>query len=254
MRTSTPLIGAIADYRDIGPHGFHMAGDKYLRAITQGMGSMPVILPALSMKVDAHQLLSRLDGLLLTGSYSNIEPHHYGEDNAETDPVRDPRRDNTSLALIAAAMDLKIPILGICRGFQELNVALGGSLHQQVHEIDGFMDHREDKHDDLEVQYAPSHQVHLVEGGYLYDAAQTTEVMVNSLHTQGIKRLALRLVVEATAPDGLIEAYRLDDDSHFLLAVQWHPEWRVTENDFYCSIFNLFKQACCNSRNGAGYG
>ena len=200
--------------------------------------------PAMATEMDAHALLSRLDGLLLTGSYSNIEPHHYGEENREADPVRDPQRDSTSFAMIRAAIDLKLPILGVCRGFQELNVALGGSLHQQVQDMDGLMDHRENKADDLETQYGPAHLVCLVEGGYLQGCTQETGVMVNSLHAQGIKRLAPGLIIEAVAEDSLVEAYRLDDDAHFVLAVQWHPEWQVMENRFYQSVFKLFEQAC----------
>jgi putative glutamine amidotransferase len=238
------LIGAIADYRVIGPHGFHMAGDKYLHAITAAMDAIPVILPAMATDIDAHALLSRLDGLLLTGGYSNIEPHHYDEENRETEPLRDPHRDNASFTLIEAAIDLKLPTLGICRGFQELNVALGGSLHQQVQDMDGLMDHRENKEDDLETQYGPAHPVRLTEGGYLHGCTQASGGMVNSLHAQGIKQLAPGLIIEAVAEDGMIEAYRLDDDLHFLLAVQWHPEWRVMENRFYQSIFKLFEQAC----------
>jgi putative glutamine amidotransferase len=224
-----------------------MAGDKYLRAITGAMDAVPVILPAMATEIDAHELLSRLDGLLLTGGYSNIEPHHYDEENREAEPLRDPHRDNASFAFIKAAIDLKLPTLGICRGFQELNVALGGSLHQQVQDMDGLMDHRENKEDDLETQYGPAHPVRLIEGGYLHGCTQASEGMVNSLHGQGIKQLAPGLIIEAVAEDGLIEAYRLDDDSHFLLAVQWHPEWRVMENHFYQSVFRLFEQACDRS-------
>ncbi len=244
MSKPSLLIGAVADYRMIGQHGYHMAGDKYLRAMTSAMGALPVILPAMTADIDAPVLLSRLDGLLLTGGYANIEPHHYGEENQETEPLRDPRRDSASFALINAAMDIKLPILGICRGFQELNVALGGSLHQQVQDVDGLMDHREPSVVELETRYGPSHPVRLVEGGYLQRCAQADTVMVNSLHAQGVKRLAGELTVEAVAEDGLIEAYRLDNDSQFLLAVQWHPEWKVMENPFYRSIFKLFEQAC----------
>ncbi len=244
------LIGAIADYRMIGPHGYHMAGDKYLRAMTTAIGALPVILPAMTSEIDAAALLSRLDGLLLTGGYANIEPHHYGEENQESEPLRDPQRDSASFALIKAAMDMRLPMLGICRGFQELNVALGGSLHQQVQDVDGLMDHREPQGNDLETQYGPVHPVHLTEGGLLESCAQAGTAMVNSLHAQGIKRLAPRLTTEAVAEDGLIEAYRLDDDSQFLLAVQWHPEWKVMENPFYRSTFKLFEQACLSGKKG----
>lgn len=249
MNRPAPLIGVIADYRMISHHGFHMAGDKYLRAITAVMGAIPVILPAMAEDTDAPALLSRLDGLLLTGGVANIEPHHYSEENIEVDPIRDPQRDNMSFALTRAAIELKLPVLGICRGLQELNVALGGSLHQQVQDVDGLMDHREHKQDDLETQYGPSHAVDLVDGGYLQDHTKLSRVRVNSLHAQGIKQLAPGLVIEATAKDGLIEAFHLDDESHFLLAVQWHPEWRVMDNPFYQSVFNLFENACVSYMN-----
>jgi len=248
MSDSAVLIGAIADYKVLDPHGFHMAGDKYLRALTQTMNALPVILPAMADDIDAHALLSRLDGLLLTGGYSNIEPHHYAEENIENNPLRDPHRDSASFALISAAIELKLPVFGICRGFQELNVALGGSLYQQVQDETGLMDHREKKGEDLETQYGPAHPVILNDGGWLQHCAGSSEVRVNSLHAQGIKNLAPGLQTEAVTEDGLIEAYRLIDDSQFLLAVQWHPEWRVMENSFYQCTFKLFEQACLKYR------
>lgn len=244
MNESALLIGAIADYKILEPHGFHMAGDKYLRALTGTMNALPVILPAMSAEINYHTLLSHLDGLLLTGGYSNIEPHHYDEVNIETDPLRDPHRDSASFALIRAAIEMKLPIFGICRGFQELNVALGGSLYQQVQEESELNDHREKDGDDLETQYGPAHSVILNDGSWLRQCADSAEVMVNSLHAQGVKQLAPGLQTEAVTEDGLIEAYRLADDSQFLLAVQWHPEWRVMENPFYQCTFKLFEQAC----------
>lgn len=253
MTKPTLMIGVVADYRVIDPHGFHMAGDKYLRAVTQAMGALPVIVPAMAGEIDAHAVVSRLDGLMLTGSYSNIEPHHYGEENIESNPLRDPQRDTAAFALIHASIEQGLPVLGVCRGFQELNVALGGSLHQQVHEVPGLMDHRERKTDDLEKQYAPAHPVKLAQGGYLHRCAGEGEVLVNSLHTQGVNRLAPGFAVEAESADGLIEAYRLESEQQFLLAVQWHPEWKVMENAFYRSIFELFKQACEKYRLHGGH-
>ena len=148
------------------------------------------------------------------------------------------------------AIEMRVPVLAICRGFQEVVVALGGTLHQKVHEVPGLQDHRENTDDPLGVQYAPSHPVDLAEGGLLAAIAGAGEAMVNSLHGQGLRTLGRGLVVEATARDGLVEAVRLDDrgmfeePGPFLLAVQWHPEWRVTENPFYLGIFQAFAAAC----------
>uniref|UniRef100_UPI0028C3787D gamma-glutamyl-gamma-aminobutyrate hydrolase family protein n=2 Tax=Pseudoxanthomonas TaxID=83618 RepID=UPI0028C3787D len=183
------------------------------------------------------------DGLLLTGAVSNIEPHHYSDESSYEGNLLDPRRDATNLPLIPLAIEMGVPVLAICRGFQEVNVAFGGSLYQKVHEQPGFMDHRENKDDPLDVQYGPAHDVALVPGGLLATLVGDTQVTVNSLHGQGVRRLGEGLVVEAQAPDGLIEAFRHDGPA-FMLAVQWHPEWKVTENPFYLAIFRAFGDAC----------
>jgi putative glutamine amidotransferase len=182
---------------------------------------------------------------LLTGAHSNIDPAHYAGGPAYPGSPADPQRDATSLALIPLALRAGVPVLGICRGLQELNVALGGSLHGQVHEVDGFYDHREPEDEDLDSQYGPRHEVELVADGLLAGlAGGRRRVRVNSLHGQGIDRLADSLVAEAHAPDGLIEAVRLDEAGGFALAVQWHPEWRVRDNPFYTAIFERFGEAC----------
>ena len=142
------------------------------------------------------------------------------------------------------AMDRGIPLLGVCRGFQELNVVLGGSLHQKVHEVAGYHLHKENPDDPLETQYGPSHTVSLMEGGLLRGLADSDTVAVNSLHSQGVARLAGGVTVEAVADDGLIEAFSVDDASAFALAVQWHPEWQVTQNEFSMAIFKAFGDAC----------
>lgn len=246
-----PLVGIPADCKQIGPHPFHAVGDKYVRALVEGAGCHPVVLPALGVDTHLLDLLQDLDGLFLTGSYSNIEPRHYSDEASFEGNLHDPHRDATTLGLIPAALAAGIPMLAVCRGLQEVNVALGGSLHQKVQEVAGFHDHREDTAQPLEVQYAPAHRVDLAAGGILAAIAGATEVRVNSLHQQGIRRLGDGLVVEATAPDGLVEAVRYErnredgaDPPPFLLAVQWHPEWKVRENPFYLGIFEAFGQAC----------
>ena len=246
---SSPLVGLPSDRKQIGPHPFHAVGEKYIRAVVDGAGCLPVLLPSLSPPLELSGLLDELDGLLLTGAHSNIEPHHYGREASYEGNTHDPARDLNTLSLVPLAIERGLPVLAICRGMQEVNVALGGSLHQKVHEIIGYADHRENPDEPLGVQYAPAHPVELAAGGWLERIAGAREVSVNSLHGQGIRDLAPGLVVEATAPDGLVEAVRLDrgnpdSPDPFLLAVQWHPEWRVTENPFYLGIFQAFAAAC----------
>ncbi len=248
MAEKKPLIGIIADFRLQQPHWYHCAGDKYIRAVVDGARGIPFIIPALGAEFDMQRLVAPLDGLLLTGGYTNIEPWRYGADNIETNPVRDAARDETACRLIEAALGRKLPVLGICRGCQEINVALGGSLHQKVQEVPNLMDHREDKTQTLARQYGPAHSVAVRAGGYLARCTDDLSPTVNSVHQQGIERLADGLDVEATAPDGLIEAYRLRNADRFLLAVQWHPEWQVMQNPFYLEIFQLFRQACLNEK------
>lgn len=238
-----PLVGVPSDRKIIGPHPFLAVGEKYVRAVVDGAGCLPTLIPGLQPPLPPAELLKGLDGLLLTGAYSNIEPHHYSDEPSYPGNLHDPARDATNLALIPLAIELDLPILAICRGFQEVNVALGGSLHQKVHETPGYDDHREGADEDLDTQYAPRHPVALQPGGLLAAIAGSDRAEVNSLHGQGIARLAAGLSVEATAPDGLIEAYRRPA-SGFLLAVQWHPEWRVRENPFYHGIFRAFGEAC----------
>lgn len=240
-----PLIGLPADRRLFEPHHLHTVGEKYLLAVTDAMQGLPVILPALPGRSDPRQLLNHLDGLLLTGGYSNILPHLYGQQSQESESCpRDPERDASNLELIQLAIELGMPIFGICRGLQELNVALGGTLHQKVHETPGRMDHREDDEATLDEQYGPAHPIVLTPGGLLAQISGVSEAVVNSVHGQGIDQLAPRLRAEATAPDGLIEAVSLPDAKAFTLAVQFHPEWKPAQNPFAMSILSAFGDAC----------
>ena len=239
-----PLVGLPSDLRQIGPHPFHAVGEKYLRAVTGFVGGFAVGLPALPQPLSPEAIVEELDGLLLTGSPSNIEPQHYGlPPEAGAEPF-DPARDASTLPLIRAAVAAGLPILALCRGLQEITVALGGSLHPRLHEVEGLADHREDKTAPLDVQYAVAHAVRLAPGGLLHRLAGADTAMVNSLHGQGIDRLAPGTVVEATAEDGLIEAFRGARADHFLLAVQWHPEWKPAEHPFYAAILSAFGDAC----------
>src|ERR1700757_2354731 len=156
-----PLIGIPADRRMVGAHPFHMVGEKYARAVMEAAGAAPLLIPALAEELKFDELLERLDGLLFTGSPSNVEPHHYAGPPSDPGTLHDPARDATTLPLIRKAVSAGIPVLGICRGFQEMNVAFGGTLHQKVHTVEGKFDHREDESRELDVQYGPAHEVFL---------------------------------------------------------------------------------------------
>jgi putative glutamine amidotransferase len=237
------LIGIPADRRLLGTHHFQCVGEKYSAAVVDAAGGIPVLIPAVGPGVELEALLIRIDALLLTGSPSNVEPHRYSGPPSDPGTWHDPERDATTLPMIPHAIEAGVPVFAICRGFQEMNVAFGGTLCQKVHERDGGLDHREDKDAPLDAQYGPAHCVALTPGGLLAGIAGRREVEVNSLHSQGIERLGAGLDVEARAPDGLIEAFRVNSARSFALAVQWHPEWQVMSNNFSRAMFAAFGAA-----------
>jgi len=239
-----PVIGVPACRKPILNQPFHVVGEKYLQALIDGADAMPMIIPVMAEHLDVDEILGQVDGVFLTGSISNIEPHHYNGDPSDTGTLHDPHRDAATLPLTQRSLTAGVPLLAVCRGFQELTVALGGTLHQKVHEVPGYHAHKENPDDPLEVQYGPSHEVNLVEGGVLAGLAGVTNVMVNSLHSQGLAKLPDGVTVEAVAEDGLIEGFSVDSVHGFAIAVQWHPEWRVTENEFSMAIFKAFGDAC----------
>ncbi|WP_444677262.1 gamma-glutamyl-gamma-aminobutyrate hydrolase family protein [Halomonas sp. E19] len=242
-----PLVGVIACRREVEGHAAQMVTDKYLSALRE-YGLNPVILPVWSDQEQdpeaARGLLSRLDGLLLTGSYSNVEPARYGAERAPENRRDDRDRDAAALTWIHEALALKLPLFGICRGFQELNVAFGGSLHQAVQRVPGMLDHREPCAADQAAQYAPAHDLVLRGEGILARLLGTSQARVNSLHQQGIDRLGEGLVAEAWAPDGLIEAVSVAQAATYALAVQWHPEWQPREHPLHDALFRSFAAAC----------
>jgi putative glutamine amidotransferase len=239
-----PVIGVPACRKGILGQPFHVVGEKYLQALIDGADAMPLIVPVMAEHLDIDEILGQVDGVFLTGSISNVEPHHYNGEPSEPGTLHDPHRDAATLPLTRRALDAGVPLLAVCRGFQELTVVLGGTLHQKVHEVEGHHNHKEDPNDPLEVQYGPSHAMNLVEGGVLHQLAGATNVMVNSLHAQGIARLPDGVTVEGIADDGLIEAFSVDSVPGFAMAVQWHPEWQVTKNEFSMAIFQAFGDAC----------
>jgi putative glutamine amidotransferase len=227
-----------------GNHPGHAVVKKYVDAVVDGAGGLPLLVPADGDADWADTLVARLDGLLVPGSPSNVEPHHYAGDPSLPDTLHDPARDAIVLPLLRAAVRANLPVLGICRGLQELNVALGGSLHQNLHLMPGRLDHRAPDLELLDDRYAHrAHSVALTVGGYFERLAGASELKVNSLHSQGIDRLAPPLNVEGVAPDGQIEAVTLPN-ARFIVGVQWHPEFRFTEDPFSKKLFAAFGAAC----------
>lgn len=243
-----PIIGLACDVRMDGVNAYHRAGEKYAAAVIDAMGGVPVLIPALNERgdqpgMDLDALLDGLDGVLLPGSHSNLQPFHYGGEHIDG-TLYDERRDSLALPLVSLAIKKAVPLLAVCRGFQEMNVVYGGTLYQHVHEQAGFMDHREDTHASREVQYGHAHQVQLIANGVLAELYGADEASVNSLHSQGVKQLGHGLQVEAKAADGLIEAFSDPSAPAFNLALQWHPEYQVNDDPFYTAIFRGFKAAC----------
>jgi putative glutamine amidotransferase len=250
MKDTKPLIGIVADVNRKPKHAVHSVGEKYIDAVTGGAGGLALLLPALIDRPgaafaddgDFAQILDVVDGIFLTGATSNVNPAAYGAALEDPQSPEDAARDHVTLALIRAASARGTPLLGVCRGFQEINVALGGTLHQAVHKLPGMADHRERDDDPIAVQYGPAHSISLTPNGLFARLAGAATVQVNSVHGQGVARLAPGLMVEAVAPDGLVEAFR-GGGPGFLAAVQWHPEWMFRDNPLSTSLFRAFGDA-----------
>ena len=222
-------------------------GDKYARAIKVGSAAQPVLFP-LADVAQIPALLEVVDGVMLTGSASNVHPSHFDQDVEDPSLPLDPERDAITLALVQACVAATVPLRGVCRGFQEINVALGGSLEQTVHARAGHLDHRAPEGISINEAYGPAHEVEFAADSVFAAWAGGTTQRVNSLHGQGIARLAQGLRAVGHAPDGLIEAVEIEGARTFACAVQWHPEWCMGENPFYSAIFAAFGQACQRRR------
>ena len=246
-----PFVGISCCSKSFGPNGIpnHAASDFCVRAVAAYADAIPVLLPALGSLADPESLLDRLDGVLLTGSKSNVAPGLYGERISVPSRLADHGRDATTLPLIRAALRRRTPVLAICRGLQELNVALGGSLHRQLDRVPGRVAHACASPDDPQRRVAPAHAVTLPPGGRLAGITGRLAFEVNSLHHQGIDRLGEGLLVEATAPDGTIEAVSYAS-APFVLGVQWHPEFDPDCNAVSASIFRGFGAALYRSLGG----
>jgi putative glutamine amidotransferase len=249
-RVVKPLIGISCCTKQFGIFAMpnHAASDTYVRATDEVIGGVPVLLPANGPTADIETLLDRLDGIVLTGSRSNVQPTLYdGPPHAEGTP-EDPNRDGITLPLIRAAVARGVPLLAICRGFQELNVALGGSLHQRIQDLPDRMDHSTPMQPSSRVRQGKAHAIRVTPGGWLHRLAGATDIAVNSLHNQGIDKLAPGLVIEGIAPDGLIEAVRVAASQAgpaigYAVGVQWHPEYDWRTDSLSRAIFEQFGTA-----------
>lgn len=241
-----PLVGILSSWREPGeiPLPLHATAATYVAAVRSFAGAETVLIPGSEDPDQAKSLLPRLDGIVLTGGAANIQPHLFGQEEEPESGIRDPGRDATAIALTRAALDGGVPLLGICRGIQEVNVALGGSLHQHLKDVPGRFDHRRPRDKPFEEQIVPRHDISILPGGLLHDLAGTTETRINSLHGQGIDRLGAGLRVEATAPDGTVEAVTFPGAPGWMLAVQWHAEVQPDNYALHASIFRSFGSAC----------
>ena len=236
-----PLVLVPAcNYRQLGEHPFHTVGKKYVDAVRLA-GCTPLVVPTAEPD-EIGPLLALADGVLLTGSPSNVHPSHFGEDVHDPSLPLDPARDAWTLPLIRQALAMGLPLFGICRGTQETNVALGGSLHQAVQTVGPYQDHRSDSSQPAAVQYAASHSVQVQPGGRLAQILDRQEFDVNSLHGQAVDRLAPGVRVEAVAPDGVVEAFSVDGPG-FNLCLQWHPEWQAADNPVSMQLLQAFGAA-----------
>lgn len=221
--TKRPVIGVIGCNKMLEGEMAQTVKARYIEGVVRFADAVPLIIPSIGRAEDAPVIVGRLDAVLLTGSVSNVEPQHFGG-GAPREP-RDAARDTTSLALIHAAQQANVPVIGICRGLQEINVALGGSLSDQRDDIDSTLPHHASDGANLEEMFAHSHQVDVAPGSLLRQVVNADRLLVNSVHYQSVARLGEGLRVEATAPDGVVEAFS-SRDGRSIFAVQWHPEWR----------------------------
>jgi putative glutamine amidotransferase len=242
----TIVVGVPACAKKFEERSLYTMNPRVADVLLNGVGALPISIPPVGEAQIG--LLDRIDGLLIPGSPSNVHPSHYGNVESLTPDRHDHARDSTTLPLIRTAVARGIPVLAICRGIQELNVALGGSLLQNVHDIEGRHDHRGNGNGSVEVAYSPKHAVTV--SGTLARIIGTNEMMVNSLHGQAIDRPANLLEVNAVAEDGTIEAVSAPAAMGFVLGLQWHPEWKYAENPASMAIFRAFSDACRAHQQG----
>jgi len=225
-------------------HDYQVMTHKYIAPLVEFAGCVPLLVPTCCGIDDLDQYLDMADGVYLTGAGSNIDPALYGQDNETPGKGQDRDRDLFDLPLIHAAIARGLPIFAICRGMQEINVALGGDMYQRVYAQPGFNDHRENSEATVAEQYAPAHSVDIEPDSWLHRLLGTTRIRVNSLHGQGLNKLGKGLVGIAKAEDGLVEAIHAPQLGSYLFGVQWHPEWQAASNRDSVKLFQSFGDAC----------
>jgi len=243
-KSRMPVVGVPTCRHEIDGLNYDCTQHKYLAALYKSAKVLPLQIPLFGEDIEIDAILENIDGIMLTGSHSNIHPRYYQETSREPGFRLDIERDITILPLIRPTIEQGIPLFAICRGFQELNVAYGGSLHTDLNFPASSIKHNEDKALPLAERYNEVHKVNLVSGGKLKKILKVDAIEVNSLHYQGVDRLGENLVAEGYAEDGVIEAVSVVDSKNFAIGVQWHPEWRSTENAVSTLLFSEFGRAC----------
>ncbi|MBL4917133.1 gamma-glutamyl-gamma-aminobutyrate hydrolase family protein [Tabrizicola sp. DMG-N-6] len=238
------IIGNLGVMNDAYP--VHASGTMNIEAVARVAGCLPLILPTDPGFVTVDELLDLCDGFLLTGGRPNVHPSEYGEEETPAHGAFDRCRDAITLPLVRACVERGQPFLGICRGFQEVNVAMGGALHPEIRELPGRMNHRMPPDGTIEEKFALRHKVTFTEGGPFHHLMGAQEVMTNTLHGQGISRAGARVVVDGQAPDGTPEALYIKDAPGFTLSVQWHPEWNAANDPVSRPLFEAFGAAAAS--------
>jgi putative glutamine amidotransferase len=239
-----PVLGVTCCTRRMGTEFGQAVINRYVAAAMQWGDVAALLVPALPELMSASEVAPRLDGLLLTGSPSNVDPGRYGEAGAaDAEGPYDPARDAMSFDLIRAMLDLGKPVLGVCRGFQEINVAFGGALRRDTGRNPELIAHHAPAEASFDDMFAHEHQVELAQGGVLRQGLGRDRLQVNSVHFQGVSRLGKGLNVEAWAPDGVVEAVSAWVNEAPVLAVQWHPEWRTADSPDSQAFFRLLGEA-----------
>jgi len=242
--TRRPVVGIIGNMSLLNDtYPVHAGGTMNSEAVAQVSGCLPVIVPADPRLVDVAELLEMCDAFLLTGGRPNVHPEEYGEPETPAHGCFDRCRDAITLPLIRACVDRGQPFFGICRGFQEVNVAMGGTLYPEIRDLPGRMNHRMPPDGTIEEKFALRHPVRFTPGGIFARLMGADEVMTNTLHGQGINRPGPRIVIEGVAPDGTPEAIYVKDAPGFTLSVQWHPEWNAVGDPVSRPLFEAFGDA-----------
>jgi putative glutamine amidotransferase len=244
-----PIIAVTGDVRYFDNYTWHCAPQTYLEAAIAVAKVTPLLVPAFGNRIDIDGILDRVDGVLATGSKTNVHPELYNIAPSSAHEPYDQDRDATSIPLLRRAIEKGVPVLAICRGFQELNVALGGSIATEIQELDGRWDHRAPVTDDQTKRFEIRQKVHVKPGSCLAGIIGAGDVVVNSLHRQAVERLAANLEVEAVADDGTIEAVSVKAAKAFAVGVQWHPEFWAKQDAPSRAIFESFGNA---ARDHAG--